>query len=230
MLTPTLDPRSALISELISAATHFYNQGWMLGTAGNLSARTPEGSFWITASGRPKGNLSPEDFVCLTVEGEILDRGHHHHKPSAETAIHQAIYRLYPEAQACYHVHSVAANLVSNFTDEDDILLPPLEMIKGLGVWDEQPICRLPLFANQADVPAIGLEIEQRFAAGGPPIPALLIRNHGVTVWGKSPIEAFHHIELIEYIFRYMVQARALGLATPNASKPNTSKPNASKP
>jgi methylthioribulose-1-phosphate dehydratase len=207
MVTTPSDPRGALIT----AATHFYNQGWMLGTAGNLSARTPEGNLWITASGRPKGNLSPEDFVCLTLDGEILDRGPHHHKPSAETAIHQAIYRLYPEAQACYHVHSVEANLVSNFTDETDILLPPLEMIKGLGVWDESPICRLPLFANQADVPRIGLEIERRFATGGPQIPALLIHNHGVTVWGKSPIEAFHHIELIEYVFRYMVQARILG-------------------
>jgi methylthioribulose-1-phosphate dehydratase len=214
--TGLTDPRSALIA----AATHFYHQGWMLGTAGNLSARTPEGHLWITASGRPKGNLTPEDFVCLTVEGEILDRGPNQYKPSAETAIHQAIYRLYPEAQACYHVHSVEANLVSNFTGSDDILLPPLEMIKGLGIWDEQPSCRLPLFANQADVPRIGRAIEQRFAtvdgsspqANRPPIPALLIRNHGVTVWGNSPIEAFHHIELIEYIFRYMVQARSLGL------------------
>jgi methylthioribulose-1-phosphate dehydratase len=212
MLTPPSDPRGALIT----AATHFYNQGWMLGTAGNLSARTPEGNLWITASGRPKGNLNPEDFVCLTVDGEILDRGNPSpgepdRKPSAETAIHQAIYRLYPEAQACYHVHSVEANLVSNFTDEDDILLPPLEMIKGLGVWDETPICRLPLFANQADVPRIGLDIEQRFTIARPQLSALLIRNHGVTVWGKTPIEAFHHIELIEYIFRYMVQARILG-------------------
>lgn len=220
MITPTPDPRSALIT----AATHFYHQGWMLGTAGNLSARTPEGNFWITASGRPKGNLSREDFVCLTVEGKILDRGNPSpgepdRKPSAETAIHQAIYRLYPEAQACYHVHSVEANLVSNFTAENDILLPPLEMIKGLGVWDEQPVCRLPLFANQSDVPRIGLDIEQRFAAGGPPIPALLIRNHGVTVWGKSPIEAFHHIELIEFIFRYMVQARALDLNSSNSQE-----------
>ncbi len=207
------DPGSNDIrSTLITAATHFYHQGWMLGTAGNLSARTPDGSFWITASGRPKGNLTPEDFVRLTVEGQILDRGPHQSKPSAETAIHQAIYRLYPDAQACYHVHSVEANLVSNFTAEDDIQLPPLEMIKGLGIWDETPLCPLPLFANQADVPEIGRSIEQRFAANRPPIPALLIRNHGVTVWGNSPIEAFHHIELIEYIFRYMVQAKSLGL------------------
>lgn len=214
----TTDPRSALIT----AASHFYSQGWMLGTAGNLSARNPDGSFWITASGRPKGNLTPEDFVCLTLEGEIRDRGPADRKPSAETTIHQAIYRLYPEAQACYHVHSVEANLVSNFTTADEILLPPLEMIKGLGIWDEHPVCHLSLFTNHADVPSIGQEIEARFTpvsgasppANRPSLPALLIRNHGVTVWGNSPIEAFHRIELIEYIFRYMVQQRTLGIQT----------------
>jgi methylthioribulose-1-phosphate dehydratase len=36
----------------------------------------------------------------------------------------------------------------------------------------------------------------------------LLIRNHGVTVWGNSTEQARNHIELVEYIFRYMVLAR----------------------
>ena len=45
-----------LRSDLIAAAKHFYDRGWMVGTAGNLSARLPDGSFWITASGARKGS------------------------------------------------------------------------------------------------------------------------------------------------------------------------------
>ncbi len=48
--------------QLIAPARYFYQQGWMVGTAGNLSVRLPDGSFWITASGKSKGELSVSDF------------------------------------------------------------------------------------------------------------------------------------------------------------------------
>jgi methylthioribulose-1-phosphate dehydratase len=38
------DPREVLAA----AARLFYGRGWMMGTAGNLSLRLPDGSFWIT--------------------------------------------------------------------------------------------------------------------------------------------------------------------------------------
>ncbi|HLO50395.1 MAG TPA: class II aldolase/adducin family protein, partial [Kamptonema sp.] len=53
--------------DLIAAATHFYNRGWMVGTAGNLSARLADGSFWITASGRAKGQLTDQDFIRIDI-------------------------------------------------------------------------------------------------------------------------------------------------------------------
>ena len=61
------DPRS----ELIATARHFYQQGWMVGTAGNLSIRLPDGSFWITASARSKGELELSDFVHVYPDGKV---------------------------------------------------------------------------------------------------------------------------------------------------------------
>lgn len=198
------DPRPALIA----AASHFYQLGWMIGTAGNLSTRISVDSFWITASGKQKGKLSEKDFVCLTLDGKVLSRPHPDSRLSAETSIHQAIYALFPEAQACYHVHSVEANLVSRFTDSDILPLPPLEMLKGLGVWEENPQVAMPVFENYLEVPRIAGEIRDRFQSSPPAIPALLIRNHGVTVWASSPAAAQNHLEIVEYIFRYLVAAR----------------------
>jgi methylthioribulose-1-phosphate dehydratase len=199
-----------LRSDLVTAAKYFHQRGWMLGTAGNLSARLDDGSFWITASGKSKGELRELDFIRLFPNGDI-EKPVDDLKPSAETSIHQAIYSTVPEAMACYHVHSIDANLVSNFTQNIELPLPQLEMIKGLGIWEENPTVAMPLFANYLDVPKIGREIAERFRSQTPIIPALLIRNHGVTVWGRSTEEARNRIELVEYIFSYMVQAKHLG-------------------
>ena len=193
---------------LIAAASHFYNRGWMVGTAGNLSARLADGSFWITASGRAKGQLTEQDFIRLDVDGKVLEQPHPNCRPSAETSIHQAIYKCFPEAQACYHVHSIEANLVSRFTKDDILPLPAIEMLKGLGVWEQNPEVAIPLFTNHLEVPRIADEICSRFAISPPPIPALLIRDHGVTVWADSTAKAYNYVEVAEYIFRYMVAAR----------------------
>lgn len=195
--------------ELISAAKRFYNQGWMVGTAGNLSGRSPEAGFWITASGCAKGELNRDNFVLIYPDGEIYQASPSA-KPSAETSIHEAIYELFPEAQACYHVHSIAANLVSRFVEGDSLPLPPLEMLKGLGLWSENPNCIMPVFANHFHVPKIADEIKERFQKQSPQIPALLIRDHGVTVWAPSLQAARNYIELVEYIFQYMVAQRQL--------------------
>jgi len=200
-----IDPRF----ELIDAARHFYSKDWMVGTAGNLSARLADGSFWITASGRSKGELTANDFVRVALDGKVLESAGNG-KPSAETSIHQTIYTLFPESQACYHVHSIEANLVSRFTNGDDLPLPCLEMLKGLGVWEENPKVTMPVFENNLEVSQIAANISDRLGITPPKIPALLIRDHGITVWANSLLAARNYIELVEYIFRYMVAARQM--------------------
>lgn len=216
----TLDLRS----QLIAAATLFYERGWMMGTAGNLSARVASDRFVITASGCAKGKLTSKDFVDLRLN--ISTHAYHkivnptadtdlnptELKPSAETSIHAVIYSLFPEAWACFHVHSVEANLVSNFVEHPTIVLPQIEMIKGLGVWDAAPTVNLPLFQNHADVSQISRDIYNRFSQEHPTISALLIRNHGVTVWANSVQSAINQVEIAEFIFRFMVRAREIRL------------------
>lgn len=195
------DPRPSLVA----AARRFYQLGWMLGTAGNLSAKVDDHSFWITASGKSKGKLTEEDFVRVDLTGKVRELAHRDNRPSAETSIHQVIYRLFPQAQACYHVHSVEANLVCRFAYLGQLRLPPLEMLKGLGIWVENPEVFMPVFANYLDVPKIAAEIESRFSTFPPEIPALLISDHGVTVWGESLETTENYLEIVEYIFRYIV-------------------------
>ena len=107
-----LDPRTALVE----IARDFHSRGWMAGTAGNISARDPlhPASFWITATGLAKGRLSEDDFLRIDIaEDRIVERFHDDAKPSAETSIHRVIYQLFPQSNACLHVHSVEACLAT---------------------------------------------------------------------------------------------------------------------
>lgn len=194
-----LEPRRALVE----IARDFYARGWMAGTAGNLSVRAATDSFWITASGCPKGRLDDEDFLRVNVaDGAVLQRFDTLAKPSAEAAIHCAIYQLFAGAGACLHVHTVDATLVSLRVDAgaQQVSLPPIEMLKGLDVWEQDPNVALPLFDNLLDVARIAKAIRDRFAEHAPRIPALLIRGHGITVWGESLQQAYNRVEVIEFV------------------------------
>lgn len=203
-----LEPRAALAE----IAREFYRRGWMPGTAGNLSARADENTvpgFWITASGVPKGQLDTSDFLLVSArEDSVIERQRPAQKPSAETSIHRAIYRVFPQARACLHVHSVDACIaVSRVPSAVTALrLPPLEVLKGFDLWEENPQIDLPVFENWLDVPRIARDVEQRFASMPPRIGALVIRDHGVTVWGESLQQAFNRVEVVEFIMSYMAR------------------------
>lgn len=206
----SIDPRPTLIA----AARQFYQMGWMLGTAGNLSARISTNNFWITASGGCKNQLTANDFVQMALDNDTGElqlasmESHPQKRPSAETSIHAAIYKLFPDAQACFHVHSIENNLVSQFTKNDTLPLPNLEMLKGLGVWEENPAVTMPIFTNHLKVSRIADDIYTHFQTTMPQVPALLIRDHGVTVWADSLEQATNYLEVVEYIFRYMVASK----------------------
>jgi methylthioribulose-1-phosphate dehydratase len=206
---PPTDPRRLLAA----TARRLYARGWMSGTAGNLSLRQPDGSYWITASGKSKGALQPGDFLRLGPGGAVLERGGAGDRPSAESCLHDTVYSLVPRAAACYHVHTVAANVASRLAAAgEDLTLPPIEMLKGLGLWDERPAASVAIFPNHAHVPAIAEEVAARFRASPPQLPGFLIADHGLTVWGDGPQAALNHLELFDFIFQCMVTARGTGI------------------
>ncbi len=181
----------------------------MAGTAGNLSARADSEHFWITASGRPKGRLDEGDFILVRVEdGAVIERSRAGHSPSAETAIHATLYALFSEANACLHGHSVAACLAAARSPAKarSLRLPPLEMVKGFDVWQHRPKAELPLFANHLDVTRIARDVRSRFTHATPKISALLVRDHGPTVWGRGVQEAYNRFEVLDFLLSYLAR------------------------
>ncbi len=203
-----LPPRAAL-SEI---ARDFHARGWMAGTAGNLSAREDADHCWITASGRPKGRLDDSDFLLVRIsDGAVIERVASTNKPSAETAIHCAVYSLFPAARACLHGHSVNAMLAAAKAKAaaKSLRLPAIEMIKGFDIWKQNPKVDLPLFENHLDVARIARDITQRFSKSPPALDALMLRSHGATVWGRGLQEAYNRFEILEFILSYLSRVRA---------------------
>ena len=192
-----------------------YERGWMWGTAGNLSSRTDEG-IWITASGVNKGSLGPDDFILIDKQGSVLEASKDK-KCSAETTLHLAVYQHFPDQQACLHVHTTTSNLVCQIPEVNLqqnfpkwLNIPPLEMLKGLGIWNEEPDCSIPIFPNHAHVPRIATEVSSALKAGLIQVPGFLIEHHGLTVWGQNINEALNRLECFAYIFKYIQEAQSM--------------------
>ena len=197
-------PKSTLTNQLCDTAHYFHKKGWMLGTAGNLSAKAPQQGFWITSSGQNKGELLPEQFLLLSLEGDVLQQPSPSLKPSAETSIHIAVYDLFPQAQACLHVHMLESNWVCDRHPHNWIELPPLEMLKGFG-W-KGGSARILVTDNHHEVPKIAADLRNAYQEEHDFfwVPGFLIRNHGITTWGADVSQARNRIELFSYIFSYM--------------------------
>ena len=162
----------------------------MPGTAGNISVRAAANAV-ITGSGLSKGELTADDMVTVTVADSRPVSGTR--RPSAETAIHTAIYRA-TNAGAVVHVHSphatgqsVGASSALHFSG--------FELIKGLGATETIDV---PVFTNHSDVSQIGADIELYLAEHPDAPPVLFIAGHGITGWGAELAQARDRVECLE--------------------------------
>ncbi len=190
--------------QLAEAGREFYSRGWVLGTSGNFSSliqREPL-TVCITASGNEKGSLDESNFLTVDADGAVASGDG---KPSAETLLHLAIYRLRENAGAILHTHSVWGTILSDgFYERGAIEIEGYEMLKGLaGVTTHEHREHLPVIENSQDYIALAHVIEntlrENSAAHG-----VYLRRHGLYTWGESIAEAKRHVEIFEFLFEVL--------------------------
>lgn len=96
--------------QVIKAGRELSRSGLIARTWGNVSCRTGEDTFVITASGRDYMTLTPQEIIevklsDLSYEGDI--------KPSSELKAHREIYMRRPDAQFIIHTHQNNASALS---------------------------------------------------------------------------------------------------------------------
>ena len=170
---------------------------WVPATGGNFSIRSGEHSALVTASGKDKGELSPQDLLPVSWQhGELSCPG----KPSAETALHAQLYQLDSQIKAVLHTHSVPATVFSRLFSEDSYVFHGYEMQKAIsGNTTHDAPCPLALFDNSQDIAALACQLRQRWTQQ-PLNWGLLVRGHGLYVWGRSLEQAKRHLEGWEFL------------------------------
>jgi len=192
---------------LVEACHWLGAKGWAPATGGNMSVRENADWCWLSESGKDKGSLTVDDFLQVEI---ATDRAPSGRKPSAETGLHTLIYRLYPEANAVLHVHTVNATVLSRVEKLAMLKLTGYEMQKSLsGQTSHLDTVSIPLFDNDQDIPALARRIEI-YARQTPLSYGFLLRGHGLTCWGRSVAEARRHLEGLEFLFECEMQRRLL--------------------
>jgi methylthioribulose-1-phosphate dehydratase len=173
---------------------------WFPGTSGNLAIKVDDQplSFLVTASGKDKTKETNEDFLLVNSQGQPVEDTHL--KPSAETLLHIEIYNK-TKAGCSLHVHTVDNNVISElYGDKGSITFKGHEIIKACGFWEEDAELTIPIIYNYSHIPTLASEFGEfvKEDAG-----AVLIRNHGITVWGRNGLEAKKYLEACEFLFSY---------------------------
>jgi len=192
--------RQKAARHLAQIAREFHARGWMWGTSGNLSIRLSQSplAFLVTAGGLGKDRLTERDVLLVGAGCEPLE--HWEGRPSAETPVHERMYRVL-DAGAVFHIHSVMAGVVSDyFWPRRKVVLRELEMLKGLGHAHPQVQVAIPIAENHEDSNVIA---DRVVGAAVPGVPGVLVRNHGLYAWGRDAAEARSRVEIFEYLMAY---------------------------
>jgi methylthioribulose-1-phosphate dehydratase len=182
---------------------------WMFATAGNLSILDADQKVLkITASGRDKSNLSPQDFIDVDPISGVSLNPSSTMRPSAETSIHTALYALDSSINCILHVHTPASCALEFGMSKSHpslwTLLPNTEILKAFGDFTEEPNLKALVVHNHGHVPDIANEMKVCLKKQPSRVPFFLIENHGVTAWGKNVYDANKNLEAAEFVLQVM--------------------------
>jgi L-fuculose-phosphate aldolase len=182
-------------NEIVAAAQALDAAGLVPNKSGNVSCRTP-GGFLITAAGVPYREMTAEQVVALTLDGEP-DPGSA--RPSSEWRMHLAIYTHRPDVAAIVHTHSPRATALACAGRG----IPPFHYMIALagGGIRCMPYATFGS-AELADAAIRGLENRR----------ATLLANHGVVAVGASLRQAHSVAVEVENLAGQYLSLLAAGL------------------
>lgn len=183
-------------SELERICHLLYERNLAAACDGNISLRVSREHILLTPSGKNKGLVTADDMILLDLEGNVVEgKG----KASKEYPMHQIIYKRREEVRAVVHTHPVYATAFALAGKKlpDNYLIEMKMMLKGTALAEyaapgtiEMALAVEP-FLNDYD--------------------AILLKNHGAVTYGKSLIDAYNKMEVMESIAKTIIMSKVLG-------------------
>ncbi len=194
---PPCSRERELRKEICDFIHRAYEHNLVTSTWGSLSARIDDDAFLITPYRVDRQTLDLEDLIV--VRGGKCPAGV---QPSRAAHLHGAIYAAHPEMNAVINALPISATAFS----------------VSEAVLDTRTIPESFLFLK--DVPKLAYETlhsqpEAVAQAMGPDNPVALLEHNGALVAGKTVLDAFDRLEVLEATAEAIIQSKPLGEITP---------------
>ncbi|MBS0356007.1 MAG: class II aldolase/adducin family protein [Proteobacteria bacterium] len=195
-------PEHPTLEQACAVMRRAYKLGWISTRDGNISVAMTDGrGFLMSASGVIKHALVPTQFVFIPADGTLADDAYP--RPSGELELHRRLQVLLGGRKLTvlhlHPTHIVAALYAGHRLTELSAGFPEVTRYTRVG----------------PDVPALAatsVELaeacEAAFQPALGPAPHIVgLDRHGVVAVGRTPWEAFEHVERLEHICRIALTA-----------------------
>jgi L-ribulose-5-phosphate 4-epimerase len=179
-----------------------------------VSARDPEsGLIVIKPSGVSYDTMKAEDMVVVDSDGKIVEGDL---RPSSDLPTHLYLYKTYPDLGGIVHTHSTYATAFA----QSGRAIPPYGTTHADAFYGSVPCAR-------------GLTTEEIYGAYEEntgkviaetvadvlAIPAILVQNHGVFTWGKTPEKAVENAVTVEAVAQMALLTERLNPTAPTIAQ-----------
>ncbi|CAN6643383.1 methylthioribulose-1-phosphate dehydratase [Trichomonascus vanleenenianus] len=192
----------------------FYDWNWVTGTGGGMSIRDGD-LVYLAPSGVHKERMKPENMFVMSLSTGKYLRTPDVYKPSACTPLFLAAFTK-RGAGACIHTHSQAAVLVS-LMFEKEFRISHIEQIKAIpkvtepGNLDNFDTLVIPIIENTPHEDELAPYLEKTLEEY-PQTSAVIVRRHGIFVWGKDVWKTKILNEAIDYLLELAVKMKQAGI------------------
>ena len=160
-----------------------YARGLTTSLGGNVSMRLDADHFLITPSGVDKASLTEDQIALVTMEGKNLSPW----QLSIESEMHRLIYRKRADVRAIIHAHPLYATAFSALKG-----CPVDTRLSAESWWQLKEVALVPYARMGSE--ALAWNVAEKALRSD----VLVMENHGVTCLGKSLLEAFEKIDVLE--------------------------------
>lgn len=190
------DERNAVAS----VVRRLYRQMLTTTSGGNVSLKLDEGHVIISGSGYDKAELEASHVCVIDSTGQNQTP---HIKPTIETDMHLRVYEMRPDVTAIVHAHPTAASTFCACERQIDTTL----------IAEAYAIVGTPV---KADYALMGtLDLATQVATAAMQTNCVLMKNHGVLTVGRSLLEAFDRLEVLEKTAEMTFRTRMLSSVSP---------------
>ena len=185
---------------VLAAAKEMLEKGLVEGTAGNISARMPDGNICMTPSSIDYATMTLDYLVVVDTAGKVVSG---HRSPTSEKLLHLSVLNAYDDIASCIHSHACYATMFAITHQSIPACIDEFTIYVGGDV-------RCTEYA-MSGTDELGEQAVKALEGRG----AALIANHGMVAVGPSPAKALHITALVERSAQIIWGGRQIGTVVP---------------